>query len=391
MSRPPAKSSALMTTSLRAILLVTLVVFLLRVTVFISMPLAIAAFTAILVWPMQRWLSQKLNPTFGTMLTALVVLAVIAGCFALVGWVISDFVSSMPTYRELAARVSRLMRRNLGISAPEPDLAGGALNAFGEVAARVGLGAITLTFVLLALAESKGWRRRVLAATSVRFDDASERLSAIARVFREYFALHSAVSALTGVSTALAAWALGVRDPHLWGLLAFLLNYVPNLGSIVAVALPTIVSALEHGAGRALVVAGVLGAVQAIIANWVAPRLQSRSFLISPLVALVSVFFWTWVWGIGGGLLAVPITVFLITLLESTPRWRWLAELLREDGARRTPPPEPRESSGVEPHLVSVSEPSSKSEPMEPTEPTLESRPEPRPSLAHHTASGSAL
>lgn len=337
MPRPP--STPALSPALRALILVTLVVFLLRVTAFLSMPLAIAAFAAILVWPMQRWLSERLTPALGTLLTGLLVLAVIAGCVALVGWVVSDVLSSLPTYRELAARFSRLVRRNLGVPAPEPDLAGGALDAFGEIATRAGLSVITLTFVLLALSESAGWRRRMLDVTSARFDDAAERLSAIAKVFREYFALHSVVSALTGVSTALVAWALGVRDPHLWGLLAFLLNYVPNLGSIVAVALPAVVTALEHGGGRALLVAGALGVVQGVIANWVAPRLQSRSFQISPLVALVAVFFWTWIWGVGGGLLAVPITVFLITLLEASPRWRWLAELLRESGPRRSIPP----------------------------------------------------
>ncbi len=78
--------------------------------------------------------------------------------------------------------------------------------------------------------------------------------------------------------------------------------------------------------------------VQAFFGSWLEPRLQSRSFGISPLVALVSVLVWGRVWGIGGALLAVPLTVFLVTLLETSPRWRWLAELVRVTSARDEEP-----------------------------------------------------
>lgn len=312
-----------------SLLAVVLTVYLLRVTAFVSMPLAVAAFAAILVWPLQRALALRIPRGLAFVVTSVLVLGVLVGVSALVGWVLADFVADLPTYREMVARSTRWIRRELGAAPDSFSFFDGALDAATLVATRVGIVAVALLFTLLALEESDAWRRRILRLLGRRFDDARERASAVASVFREYFWLHTIVSAITGLATALVAWAFGVRDPQLWGLLAFVLNYVPNLGAAVAVLLPTLVLGFDEGAGPALALGACLTLVQAFFGSWLEPRLQSRSFGISPLVALVSVLVWGWVWGIGGALLAVPLTVFLVTLLETSPRWRWLAELVR--------------------------------------------------------------
>lgn len=312
-----------------ALLAIVLAVFMLRVTAFVSMPLAVAAFAAILVWPMQRALVRRLPRGVAFVITSVIVLGVLVGISALVGWVLSDFIAELPTYREMVARSTRWIRREFGVAPDSFTFVDGAVDAATLVATRVGVGAVVLLFTLLALEESDAWRRRILDLLGRRFDDAGVRASAVASVFREYFWLHTIISGITGLITALVGWAFGVRDPQLWGLLAFVLNYVPNLGAAVAVILPSLVLAFDAGAGRALALAACLAAVQAFFGSWLEPRLQSRSFGISPLIAVVSVLVWGWVWGIGGALLAVPLTVFLVTLLETSPRWEWLAELVR--------------------------------------------------------------
>lgn len=321
-----------------SLLAVVLTVYLLRVTAFVSMPLAVAAFAAILVWPLQRALALRIPRGLAFVVTSVLVLGVLVGVSALVGWVLADFVADLPTYREMVARSTRWIRRELGAAPDSFSFFDGALDAATLVATRVGIVAVALLFTLLALEESDAWRRRILRLLGRRFDDARERASAVASVFREYFWLHTIVSAITGLATALVAWAFGVRDPQLWGLLAFVLNYVPNLGAAVAVLLPTLVLGFDEGVGPALALGACLTSVQAFFGSWLEPRLQSRSFGISPLVALVSVLVWGWVWGIGGALLAVPLTVFLVTLLETSPRWRWLAELVRVTSARDEEP-----------------------------------------------------
>ncbi|MCB9623102.1 MAG: AI-2E family transporter [Sandaracinus sp.] len=331
----------------RTLLAIALGIYLLRITAFVTMPLAVAAFAAILVWPVQRALSRRVPHGVAFVLTSLLVLGVLGGLTVLVGWIVSDFVADLPTYQEMVGRGTRWIRRELGVAPEPPALFDGAMDAVSVLATRVGVAAVALLFTLLAVEESNAWRQRVLRLLSRRVPDARVRASAVANVFREYFALHTLVSALTGAITAALCWFFGVRDPQLWGLLAFVLNYVPNLGSAVAVVPPMLVAGLDEGLGHALLLGGALTLCQMFLGSWLEPRLQSRSFGISPLVALVAVLVWGWVWGIGGALIAVPLTVFLVTLLEASPRWEWLAELVRVGGGDHQRPRRPSISESL--------------------------------------------
>ena len=97
-----------------------------------------------------------------------------------------------------------------------------------------------------------------------------------------------------------------------WALLTFALNYIPNLGSIVAVMPPSLMALVQHGPIRGLITLGGLAVIEQVIGNYVDPRMQGRRLQVSPVVVLVALVFWTWMWGVPVALLAVPMTVTLL-------------------------------------------------------------------------------
>jgi predicted PurR-regulated permease PerM len=136
------------------------------------------------------------------------------------------------------------------------------------------------------------------------------------------------MNAVTGCLVGLMCWALGVREPLLWGLIAFLFNFVPNIGSLI-VAVPIAVLAwIDVGAGRALLVVVVYLGVNQVIGSVIEPRLMGRKMGLSPLVVLLSLLFWGWLWGPVGMLLSVPLTMIVRTGLLETRDGRTLGVLL---------------------------------------------------------------
>ena len=114
----------------------------------------------------------------------------------------------------------------------------------------------------------------------------------------------------------------------LWGLIAFLLNYVPSIGSIIA-ALPAVLLALaELGPGRAVVILIGFLVINTVIGNVIEPRVMGRKLGLSPLVVFLSLLFWGWVWGPAGMLLSVPLTVMVKIILEGREGTRWIGVLL---------------------------------------------------------------
>ena len=119
-----------------------------------------------------------------------------------------------------------------------------------------------------------------------------------------------------------------VDYPLLWGLLAFLLNYIPNLGSIIA-AVPTVLLTLvQLGWSAALIVFAGYSVVNVVIGSFIEPRFMGKGLGLSTLVVFLSLVFWGWVLGPVGMLLSVPLTMTLKIALESSEENRWLAKLL---------------------------------------------------------------
>jgi predicted PurR-regulated permease PerM len=143
-----------------------------------------------------------------------------------------------------------------------------------------------------------------------------------------YLGIKTIVSMITGLTAGVMTWTIGLDFPLLWAMLAFLLNYIPTIGSIIA-AVPAILMALvQLGFPEATSVAiGFLG-INLVFGNFVEPRLMGYGVGISPLIIFIGLVFWGWVFGPVGMLLSVPLTMTLKMALESDEKTRWLAILI---------------------------------------------------------------
>jgi AI-2 transport protein TqsA len=172
-------------------------------------------------------------------------------------------------------------------------------------------------------------------------------LSRFARITLEvqrFLGIKTLTSLATGTLIGVWTWAMGLDFPLLWGLIAFLFNYIPSIGSIIAAVPAIAVALLQFGVSRAILVALGFLAVNITIGNLIEPNVMGRRLGLSPLVVVLSLLFWGWVLGPVGMFLSVPLTVIVKIMLENTDDFRWLAVLLDSPRGMRPalPPSEPQ-------------------------------------------------
>ena len=165
-----------------------------------------------------------------------------------------------------------------------------------------------------------------------------ERFRKIIEEVQGYLVIKTLVSLATGVLLGLWTWAMGLELPVLLGLIAFVLNYVPTIGSILASA-PALILALinvdpvtAEFVGIDIQHAAIVGlgylTVNIFFGNWLEPTLMGRRLGLSTLIVVVSLVFWGWLWGPVGALLSVPLTMVVKIMLENTRDLQWVAVLL---------------------------------------------------------------
>ncbi len=183
---------------------------------------------------------------------------------------------------------------------------------------------ITTAFILL---EASDLENKAAVAFGTN-NPAIAGLSDAAHKVQRYLALKTLVSLLTGVLAGLVCALAGLPFFVLWGLVAFLLNYVPAIGSILAAVPPVALALVALGPGSTILVALGYLTINVVIGNILDPRLMGRRLGLSALVVLLSLFFWGYVWGPAGMLLAVPMMVVLKLVLESIESTRWIAVMM---------------------------------------------------------------
>lgn len=193
----------------------------------------------------------------------------------------------------------------------------------GKVIGFFGSFVIILILTVFMLSEARMFGSRMEAISLARGPNLTRMLSATKDIQR-FLAIKTAVSLATGILAGLLCWLAGLDFFILWGILAFFLNFIPVIGSIVAGAPPTILALLVAGVPNAIVVAGGYLLINNFLGNFLEPILMGRRFGISTLVVVISVFFWGWLWGPIGMLFAVPLTMVLKMILESSDEFRWI-------------------------------------------------------------------
>jgi len=187
-----------------------------------------------------------------------------------------------------------------------------------------------LLFMIFILAEREAFTRRLVRILGA--DKASPVLETMARVnqsVQEYLGLKTVISLLTGVMVTVVLWLFGVDFALLWGTLVFIMNFVPTIGSIVATIPPIAITLFQFGSiSKTLLVAVLLIAIQLVVGNIIEPKVMGKGLNLSPLVVLLSLIFWGWIWGIPGMLMSVPLTAAIRIALEQIDSTRTVAALI---------------------------------------------------------------
>ncbi len=303
----------------------------------ILVPLLVAVFIAVLCTPVTRLLERIRIPT-GLAVTIVIILIIgtmtLVGTF--VGGSLADFNDRLPFYQarldEIFTEMAALFGQEVSVARLldmiQPGAAMGLvatlLNGIQGLLANFFLIAFSVIFMLLESSSLPAKIRLVLRAS--RGDP--EYFRRFTGSVQRYLGIKTLTSLATGLAVGTLTTAFGLDFPVLWGLLAFLLNFIPNIGSLIA-AIPAVLLALiQFGALNAALIALGYFVINIAIGGVIEPRVMGRGLGLSTLVVFLSLVFWGWIFGPVGMLLSVPLTMTAKIALESSERTATVGLLL---------------------------------------------------------------
>jgi predicted PurR-regulated permease PerM len=337
-------------TSLKVLLiLASLVVFLAGVKAAsdIVVPFLLSVFIAMACNPLIGWASRHRIPRWLSVMSVILLIVVFGFMLAgLVGQSMNEFSQNMPKYRQqlveeftwvtyqLAHFNIQIDRQQL-VSLFDPGIAMGMvtklLSSLGGVLANFLLILLTVIFMLF---EADAIPRKI----HIALDDPSMKIQRIDKFLvsvKNYLVIKTLVSLATGAFIGVWLYFLGVDHFLLWAVLAFLLNFIPNIGSIIAAVPAVLLAFVQLGAGGAGLAALGFIISNMVMGNVVEPRYMGRGLGLSTLVVFLSLIFWGWLLGTVGMLLSVPLTMIVKIALESNNDTQWIALLLDGDDVER--------------------------------------------------------
>ncbi|MCP4994355.1 MAG: AI-2E family transporter [Gammaproteobacteria bacterium] len=321
-------------------------------------PFLLSGFIAIIAAPFLFLLQRLHIPTF---IALLVVVGTIVGggvlLGGLVGGSLENFTSQIPVYQ---AKLQVLLGNSIqwlgtqGLSIPEDTIntlfepgkamkmAAQALSSLGGLLTNTFLILLTVIFILLEASSFPHKLQRIFPASNGSLGQFDTFLDKI----KQYMVIKTITSLLTGATITLLLTIIGVDYPLLWGVMAFFLNFVPNIGSIIAAVPAVLLALVQLGTEAAIWTVVAFLVVNNLIGTIIEPRFMGKGLGLSTLVVFVSLVFWGWVLGMVGMFLSVPLTMTLKIALDSRDETRWIAILLgpEEDDA---PPSRPTKLSDV--------------------------------------------
>jgi AI-2 transport protein TqsA len=326
-------------------------------------PILLAAFIATISFPITGWLRKHRVPrSIAVLLTVLVDFAFLIGiiliCISLVGDLETKWHDTY--YPALTQRIdeasegavallekfdvedARLKVEVYGLSNIQEQFTdtismSKVLDLGTDVAWKVlsflGTTFLVLVLTIFMLSEARMFGRRADAILDARGPNFQRILSATSDIQR-YLAIKTLVSLVTGILAGFLCWAARLDFFLLWGILAFALNFIPVLGSIIAGVPPLILALLVHGGPSAMAIAIGFISINIFLGNFLEPMLMGRRFGLSTLVVIVSVLFWGYIWGPVGMLLGVPLTMVMKVMLDNSDEFRWLSVAITKEKRR---------------------------------------------------------
>jgi len=309
----------------------------------VLVPFLLAILAAFLAMPPLLWLQSK-GLSRWLSLTIIIIVGLLLDVLIVVffGTTLKEFGQGYPVYVErLQANTAQLQAwlHSLGITVPadffnramevfDPSaimqLVGGLFSSVGNVLTNAFFIFLTTVFILIEVPSFPEKLRRIGRHPEQTLD----HVHGFGRNLMRYLALKTTISLITGALIATWLASIGVDFAILWGMLAFLFNFVPNIGSIIA-AIPAVLLALiQGGLQMALLATGGFLVVNVVMGNILEPRIMGQGLGLSTLAVFLSLIFWGWIFGPVGMLLSVPLTLLLKAVLQSRPDTEWIAILL---------------------------------------------------------------
>ncbi len=263
--------------------------------------------------------------------------------FDMIGSNIADVKAAAPIYQEnllkLSARVHDLLgfqtQTNFTQLINQINITPFISNIAGTMASIAGNAGLILIYVLFIFLEQASFHKKLkaLLTDSDQAIKIEAIISTISQKVETYVAIKTFVSLLTGIACYVVLILNDVDYASFWAFIIFLLNYIPTVGSMLAVLFPALLSLVQFPTFTPfLIIITSLGCIQVLIGNILEPKLMGNSLNLSPLVVMLSLALWGSIWGIAGMFLSVPFTVILMIIFSEFPKTRPIAIILSQNG-----------------------------------------------------------
>lgn len=310
----------------------------------IIVPFLLSLFIAIICNPLVKKASEyKVPKPISVIFIIFIFVIIVLFLAGLVGNSLTELSKLLPEYRmQLKGQFSWITERlsvydvkisnDLLMEYFDPGaamgLAANMLSSFGGVMANLFLIIITVIFMLFEASSFPKKLHAALADPNMRM----KQIDLVLESINNYLAIKTLVSVATGIIVSIMLWAIGLDFFLLWGVLAFLFNYIPNIGSIIAAVPAMSLAVLQLGPASA----GFIGlgylVINTVMGNIVEPKFLGRGLGLSTLVVFLSLIFWGWLLGSVGMILSVPLTMVIKIALERSQEGRWFAVMLSNEG-----------------------------------------------------------
>jgi len=303
----------------------------------IVIPVLLAVFITILISPFLIWLQDKgLGSGFSLVAVVLMLIIVITLLGILISSSLQDFTQNLPLYEEklrtVIMNVSNYMQTK-GYDFEDKDItelinpskiaqfASGIVQGFGSALTNGFMITLLVVFMLLEV-----------SVLPKKFDSIHANASSYAAEFlanvKQYMLIKSIFSFITALFVYLGLLLIGLDYALLWAVFAFMLNFVPNIGSIIAAVPAVILALVQLGFTEALEVALIFVVINVVLGSMLEPKYMGKGLGLSTLVVFISLLFWGWVFGPVGMFLSIPLTIMLKLGLQLNPQTQWIAILL---------------------------------------------------------------
>jgi predicted PurR-regulated permease PerM len=305
----------------------------------IVVPFLLSLFLAIILSPAYNYFKNKgLNESFALIVVISVFTIFLALVIKLLGSSLNEFSSNMDFYQQQLIKYFRSLENyseSIGIELPIYEFANVinskqamqfATNILQGMGSMFTNGLVILFTLMFMLLESNHFLEKISYSDDLK--GSVDHIKEIATNIKHYMVLKAIISLGTGVFIWVALIIVGTDYAFLWAVLAFMLNFIPNIGSIIAAVPAVLLTLVQLGGFSAVIVAVIYAFVNIIIGSVVEPKVMGKGLGLSTLVVFLSLLFWGWLLGAVGMLLSIPLTIMAKIALDVNENTRWIAVLL---------------------------------------------------------------